>query len=399
MRVSSLQMFQQGISSIMAQQAKLSNTENQLATGKRVLTPADDPVAAAQILDISEDLALLDQYQRNANLAQGQLALEESTLTEVENTFQRVRELVVQANNATQSPETRRSIATEISARISELEALANTRDASGEYIFGGFQAQNQPFTRSGSDVLYQGDDGQRFMQIGSSARVAVRDSGYDVFVAVPTGNGRFAVDTAAGNTGTLVAGTTSAASGFVSGEYSINFTNPVGGPASYEVRDASSALISSGTYEEGDTVSFAGASIDFSGIPGDGDSFSVTSSVRQDMFSSLQGIVSALENAGSAANEVAEVNNAMARGLENIDQALGNVSRVRTDVGVRLNNVDTQIQINDNFNLGLKETLSGIQDLDYAEAISRFNLELTALQAAQQAYVKMQGLSLFNYL
>ncbi|PLW68284.1 flagellar hook-associated protein FlgL [Pseudohalioglobus lutimaris] len=399
MRVSSLQMFQQGISSILAQQAKLSNTENQLATGKRLLTPADDPVAAAQVLDISEDLELLDQYQRNANLAQGQLALEESVLTEAETTLQRVRELVVQANNATQSPDTRRSIAAEISARLDELESIANTRDASGEYIFGGYQAQNQPFTRSGADVLYQGDDGQRFMQIGNSARVAVRDSGYDVFVAVPTGNGRFGVEAGAGNTGNAVAGSTTAGPGFVAGSYSISFASPPGGPTTYEVRDASAALVSSGNYEDGDTLTFAGASIDFSGVPGDGDTFTVASSVRRDMFGTLQDIVSVLENSGTQPNEVAAVNNAMARGLDNIDQALGNVSRVRTDVGVRLNYVDTQVQLNDNFNLSLQETLSGIEDLDYAEAISRFNLELTALQAAQQAYVKMQGLSLFNYL
>ena len=133
--------------------------------------------------------------------------------------------------------------------------------------------------------------------------------------------------------------------------------------------------------------------------MPADGDSVAVSSSVRDDMFSSLQKIVSALENAGSSSAETAQVNNAMARGLDNIDQALGNVSRVRTDVGVRLNNIENQLELNDSFNLSLKETLSEVQDLDYAEAISRFNLELTALQAAQQAYVKMQGLTLFNYL
>ena len=118
MRLSSVQIFQQGISAILDQQAKLNQTEQQLASGKRVLNPSDDPVAAVQILDITEDLKLVDQYSRNGDLAEGQLALEESTLAEVGNVLQRVRELVVQANNATQTPETRNSIATEIEARL-----------------------------------------------------------------------------------------------------------------------------------------------------------------------------------------------------------------------------------------------------------------------------------------
>jgi flagellar hook-associated protein 3 FlgL len=92
-------------------------------------------------------------------------------------------------------------------------------------------------------------------------------------------------------------------------------------------------------------------------------------------------------------------LNSEMGLALDNIDQALGNVLNVRADVGVRLNHVENQLDINESFNLQLQETLSGIQDLDYAEAISRFNLQLTTLQAAQQSYVKMQGLSLFNYL
>ena len=84
---------------------------------------------------------------------------------------------------------------------------------------------------------------------------------------------------------------------------------------------------------------------------------------------------------------------------LDNLDQSLDKVSQVRADLGVRLNQVENQLDINESFNLQLRETLSEIQDLDYAEAVTRFNLELTALQAAQQAYVKMQGLSLLNYL
>ena len=400
MRLSSAQIFQQGISAILAQQSKLQHTEQQLATGRRILTPADDPVAAVQVLSITEDMQLIDQYQRSGNIAEGQLALEDTVLADVGNVLNRVRELVVQANNASQSPETRRSIGTEVAARIEELQSLANTRDASGEYIFAGFQSRSEPFSLQNGSYSYNGDNGQRMLQLAKSTQIAVRDSGFDVFVSVPSGNGSFDIQAGAGNAGTAVVGSTSAGAGFVKDTYNIVFDQPTpADPVTYQVTDSAAAVVASGTYVPGDNLDFAGASIRFNGAPADGDSFQLQSSTRQDMFSTLQDVVSHLNGAGSSPTELAAFNNGMGRALNNIDGALGHVLDLRADVGVRLNHVDRQLDINDSFNLQLETTLSEIQDLDYAEAISRFNLQLTTLEASQQAYIKLQGLSLFNFL
>lgn len=399
MRMSSLQIFQQGISAITAQQSKLSITQQQLATGKRVLTPSDDPAAAARILDISEDLRLLDQYARNGNMAQTQLSQEEVVLAEVGTLLQRVRELVVQANNASQSPESRGSIGTEISARIGELQALANTRDSNGEYIFAGFQADTQPFTRQGG-VSYNGDAGQRFLRLGSGSQVAVRDSGFDVFMSIVSGNGTFDVKPDEANSGTLVAGSSTVDGSFLHDSYTITFNQATpSDPVTYQVIDGAAAVVAGGTYVAGDAISFSGARIEFNGVPADGDNFQVSSSVKQDIFTTLQAIADQLNGAGGSSAEVSAINNGMGRALNNLDQAMDHILQVRVDVGVRLNQVESQQAINESFNLQLQATLSDVQDLDYAEAISRFNLELTALEAAQQSYVKMQGLSLFNFL
>ena len=400
MRLSSVQIFQQGIASIMSQQAKLDHTQQQLASGKKVLSPADDPVAAVQVLNITEDLKAIDQYQRNSNMAEAQLALEDATLDRVGNVLQRVRELVVQANNASQGPDTRRGIAAEIAARMDELQSLANTTDANGEYIFAGFQARTEPFAKQGGSVIYMGDDGQRYLQVGSSSQVAVRDSGADVFERVPSGNGVFAVAAGAGNSGTAVAGQTSSDGAFVRDNYSISFSQASpGDPVTYQVVDSSAGVVASGNYEAGEVIAFAGASVRFDGVPADGDSFSVTPSVNKGVFSMIEGIVNDLNGFGGAPADVAQLNTSMGQALNDLDQALENVLQVRAEVGVRQQQVETQLNINESFNLQLEESLSGIQDLDYAEAISRFNLELTALQAAQQAYAKMQGMSLFNYI
>ena len=399
MRLSSVQIFQQGISAILDQQAKVQHTQQQLATGKRVLNPSDDPAAAVQILDISENLAQIDQYNRNGGLAEGQLALEESVLGDVGNVLQRIRELVVQANNASQSPETRRSAATEVAARLDELMALANTRDASDEFIFAGFQAATKPFARQGDSFSYQGDDGQRMLQLSANSQVAVRDSGKNVFLTIPTGNGVFEVQADPANTGNTVAGTRST-TGAVTEPYTLVFSqaSPTD-TISYQVMDSSASVVGSGDYTAGASIAVAGATIQFDGVPGDGDSFEISPAGKQDLFTSIQTIVDSLNSAGAAPAEVAALNNQLGESLQSIDNAMAHVMQVRTDVGVRMNQVENQLNLNDSFSVQLQESLSEIQDLDLAEAISRLNLQMVALQAAQQTYVKVQGLSLFNYL
>ncbi len=401
MRLSSVQIFQQGINAILNQQSRLQQTELQLASGKRVLTPSDDPVAAVQILSLGESLAAVDQYQSNATLAEAQLSFEESVLSDAGNLLQRVRELVIQANNATQTAETRRAIGVEIDAQLDALMALANTQDGNGEYIFAGFQSDAIPFIRQGNGVVYTGDEGQRFVQLAAGSQIAVRDSGAEVFQDIPAGNGRFVVETSGVNTGSAVAGRTSADNSFVPDTYTIVFSQPTPtDPISYQVLDSTAAVVASGTYSDGDTISFSGADVEISGIPADGDSFVVSPAGKQDVFTTLQEIVTALGGSGNAgASSVTELHNVLGQGLTDLDQALGHFLEIRADIGVRLNQVENQRNINESFTLQLQQTLSDTEDLDYAEAISRFNLQLTALQAAQQSYARAQGLSLFNFL
>jgi len=399
-RLSTLQIYQSGISTILEKQAELARTQLELSTGKRILSPSDDPSGAVKVLDLEEDIRLVDQYQRNASLAEGQLSVEESTLGSVNTVLQRVRELAVQANNATQSPETRASISVEIKARLEELVALANTRDGNDEYIFAGFQAQTQPFIHQGGSVNYSGDDGQRFLDIAGSAQVAVRDSGSRVFLAVPAGNGSFDFAAAAGNTGTAVVAQSSADSSFIRDDYTVTFSQSTpNDPISYSVTDSSAAVVTSGTYTPGDAISFNGAQVSIEGTPADGDSIIIDGAPRQSIFETLGAIAAALDSADGTPGSNAAINNAMASGLNNLDQAIGNVLEVQSDVGVRLNRIESQQAINEDFNLQLQTTLSDVQDVDFAEAISKLNLQLVALQAAQQTYVTTQGLSLFNYL
>ena len=202
MRISSIEQFQQGIDSILNQQAKLNQTQLQLATGKKVLKPSDDPAVATQLLNLSSLKANNLQYDRNINTAQNELELQESVLASSGNVLQRVRELVIQANNATQSSQTREAIADEISNLADELLQLANTKSPSGEYILPATTAARRRLQKAVRAIVYQGDQGQRLLQVSEDTQLAVRDNGADLFQGMMTGDGRFLLETPASNTG-----------------------------------------------------------------------------------------------------------------------------------------------------------------------------------------------------
>lgn len=208
MRISSAQIQQLALRSMLDQQVKLSKTQQQVSTGKRILTPADDPAAAATLLGLDQSLSITSQYQDNITIARNHLKGEEAALDSITRIMDRVREIAVQGNNAPLTNSDRSALAAEVRQRLDELTALANNRDASGEYTFAGLQSRSQPFSVDGNGVYtYNGDSGQRSLQVGPSRQVAIGDSGTAVFRAIREGNGTFATQDNPANIGGGVIG------------------------------------------------------------------------------------------------------------------------------------------------------------------------------------------------
>ena len=163
MRISSHQLNQQGINRILEMYQQTAKTQQQLATGRRIASAADDPVASVRINSISEEISLREQFRKIIDLAESDLKLEESTLDHMVGVLQRVRELTVQSGNAINTPDDRRFISAEIQSRFEELMSLMNTRLASGDYLFAGFRGGEIPFVQNTTgSIVYQGDEGQR---------------------------------------------------------------------------------------------------------------------------------------------------------------------------------------------------------------------------------------------
>jgi flagellar hook-associated protein 3 FlgL len=397
MRISTSWGAQQSVNQMLNRQYELSQSQLALGNGKAIQTPSDNPSAAARVVDVNSASAQNDQYTRNIQSANTRLSVEEQTLSSAGNILDRIRTLTLTGMNGTETDESRQSIATELRQTLKQLVALGNTTDGQGEYIFAGSRTSTQPFTMDDLGVSYGGDQNQRMVAAAAGLQVATNDSGADVFMAIRGGNGTFVTTAGAGNTGTAVVGATSVTDGsqWDGKNYTVTFTSA----NAYEVHDAADPTgpaISTGTYTaDSGTINFKGAQLNITGKPAAGDSLAVGPSSSQDVFSTVAGIINALETPGGGA----AMNNQLNAQLQSLDQAKSNFLDTTTKIGARMNILDQQTQIGQDTKLQYASTLDDLQNLDYASAASKFAQQQTALDAAQQAYVKMQNLTLFNYL
>ncbi len=189
MRISSIQIFNIANNSMADANEAIIKTQEQLSSGQRVITPADDPVAATKIMQLNEELSSISQYRDNMNIAENNLVLEESALNGVNNLILRIQEIAVQAGNtATLSKSEYGTLAAEVDARLDELRNILNTQNANGDFIFGGYKSRTEPFTGDpGKGFKYNGDEGQQFIQIANGTTIAVSDSGKTAFVDIPS--------------------------------------------------------------------------------------------------------------------------------------------------------------------------------------------------------------------
>jgi len=394
-RISTTYLFRQGVAAIRQGQSALAKTQEQVASGHRITRPADDPAAAARLLGLDRTLASTRQYLGNADRAASRLALEDSTLDHVGNLLQRVRELAVQGNNDVLTGTDRQALAQELQQRLGELLGLANSRDGNGEFLFAGTATATEPFARAGAQFVYRGDQGARALEVSSGYRVAVGDPGSDVFQAIRNGNGTFSTAAKSTNTGDGVIGSGTVVGTFVPDTYTVRFT----APNAYTVEDGSGAAVTSGTFTSGNAIAFNGAQITITGSPAAGDTFTVASSVNQDLFTTVQNLATTLQSSGGNPADRGLFHSAMNRSLVDIDQAMAKVLSVRAGVGSRSNAIENQQAVGRDFEVQLQTTISAVRDVDMAQALSRLERERLTLEAAQRSFAAVQRLSLFNFL
>lgn len=399
MRVSSAQMFNQNMQAFNGERGKQAALQSQISSGLKLQRPSDDPAAMAQAMDLEQTYQRTKQFDQNITLAEDRLKLEEATLSSTMDIMQRVRELTVQAGNTTMTDESRRAISVELTEQMEALASLANTIDANGDYLYGGFQGKTKPIEiNQVGDVKfghYAGDQGQRQIQVSESRQVKVGDSGFDVFFKVTSDE---ALKTVATSANAQVAPATVFDSNAATGDdYQINFT----APGTFDIVNTSTgSTVQAGVaYQAGDVIEFEGIRTAINGAPAAGDTVAITQGKHQDAFTMMHKLQAALDKGVSTQEDTDRLSASVSQGLEEIDSFMQNVIDTRTSVGGRLKALESQRSDNETYQLQTKTTLSNLRDTDYPEAISDLQFSLFVLEAAQKSFTSIENNSLFNYM
>lgn len=395
MRVTTGMIFDSGVAQIQSQNSQLMKSQKEVATGRRVLAPSDDPVASARALEVTQSKSVNALYTSNQGYATDQLKLVDSKLSAATDLVTYVRTRAVESGNGAYSTSEQLSIAADITQQYSALQGIANSQDSTGEYVFGGYTSNTQPFVGSlTTGMTYQGDQGARTLQISSSRNLPVTSSGDEIFNVLRASAGSAFALSSAGNTGTaLVSGMSLSA--YNNHAYDIS----VGAGPTYQVFDSTAdpthaAPITPTVTTSGSdtTLNFGGVTLTLTGAPAAGDSYSVST------------VASTFDIMGNFATALQSGNTAVTRfggrqAIAGMDAAQDSISRVQAGVGSRMLEVETQQNIGSSLDLQYSETLSRLQDADYASAVSSLSQQQIYLQAAQQSFIKVSNLSLFNYI
>jgi flagellar hook-associated protein 3 FlgL len=399
MRIATNTIYSAALTRLSTLQEGVVKTQNQISSGKRILTPSDDPIGAARVLDLSQGQAINAQFAANRQNIGNSLSSEETVLQNTTSLLQDVKTLSISAGDGAISNVDRKSIALELRSRFDQLVGQANTVDGTGNYLFAGFQAGTPPFSTTSNGVQYNGDQGQRFVQVGTSRQIAQSDPGDAVFTNIPaTKLSASAASTANTGTGTVTPVLVTDGSQVTGHDYNINIT---GGGTTYDVIDVTlgTTVSVAAPYTSGAPIVFDGQQLKVSGAPATGDSFTVRPAKSQSIFKTIGDLITALETPASTPVEKANLTYSLSVANGNLDNALDTVLAVRSSVGTRLKEIDSLNTYGDDRNIQYASAIENIQGLDYAKSISDFTQQNTTLEAAQKTFVKISGLSLFSLL
>lgn len=397
-RVGTANLYDNTIRNLQAQQVSLAHQQEHLSAGKRVLRPSDDPVAAAQAERARARISRNETDLRALQVQQSSMTQAESTLGSAMDAMQSFRALVVQAGNNTLTQNDRDTIAQQLQGLRDQILGYANAKDADGIPLFQGLGSAVPPFNGN-TPIGFNGLPGQQASDTTSIAPVLDGDA---TWMSVPTGNGVFAVTAGASNSGTARVTRDQVTDPALAGDgksYTIGFSvDAVTGAMTYDVTDTSTSpptpILSSQPYTSPTTIGFEGRSIEITGMPANGDSFTVDPSTQTSVFQVLDDTITAIRSGNSTT-----VSSGVAQGLTGIDAAMDRLSTAQGLAGALLNRADNIQSDLQTRGTQLEAQRSSAEDLDMIKGISDFQNQNTSYQAALQSYAQLQKLSLLNYL
>lgn len=445
MRVSTQQIYTANIDNLNSLNSTIATVQEQISSGDRFTQASQDPLVASQVLKLDQEVARYEQYQDNIDVTQRRLELEETTLEAINDATVRLQEIVTQAGNGTLGSEDLGLLASEVGELISEIEGLVNTRDSSGEYLFSGYQGLTRAYdlNETTGEYEFQGDGGQRYIQVGPDFQVAATDSALDIFEGATGAYQPLLTDTTDPLNATEV--DSSFFNAYVSGytefeefdnensgfqveltaavapadaQVAVSYTDSDGVAQSYlytltEVdgspvltadsaqsnAEAAAALIN----DNGNGLLVGGLELlmDDAALSAADTTVAISGEAESDnVLNYALDIYNALENADTDSYEgQLSLQESLASALTALDSIQAQNISARASIGARVNAIEDQESVNDDYILYTETTRSELVDTDMTEAASELALLQTQLEAAYSSFNIITGLSLFNYI
>lgn len=387
---------------------RLGYLQNQAISEKKILRSSENPMLADNIKAVRSHLTRLNSFDNNIALAQNRQNQKESAANQGINNINRVQELLIKAMSETNNGGDLKNISKEIEGILTQFIDLANSRDANDEYIFSGLNINTPAFRKAGNHYVYQGSDETRKIAIGIDIKTEYSDSGYEVFGNIPTGNGYFEVGaTNPANTGTgnISSGSMIDFGAYVQDEYTLSVvTNSAGNPACVVTGINSGQIIptppdmipdDAPDYVSGQDIAFNGISVQLSGQPNSGDTFTIKPSQKQDIFSSLSTLIQVLNQPNGSDVEKANIQQNLSELKETLNQAGQHFIEYAQKTGNQGIMIDNQKKLADNLKLNEEILMQSLSAPELEKVLTELSAENMALQLTQKIYSQLEELQM----
>lgn len=406
MRLTFNMQYTQSLNGILNAQKRMANAESQLTNQTRILTPADDPAGAAKVLNLDQNKAQIDQYQINSVLLKNNLTLQETVLTNMRTSYDKITTLAQSTGNGIYAAEQRKAVALELQNIQTELFDLMNTRSSDGSYIFAGYQDKSVAYERDSitGEFVFKGDDGHRAMQISSSISLPGNDSGKAIFDNVFT---RFKPELATGTAGVSVqVSNQTTFDNFYLGSYdqldtaNNQFSLTIDAAGNYNVLQNGNPMTppQDGIYTPGSSIRFKGAEFTLdnnTALPAQVD-FSLPAPEKTNVLNTLQNFIDVLNNPNVSDDDLQI---ALADTLQQVTKTANNVDSTLANIGGRQNVIDSVYTTNEDLLITNQKYKADISEVDLAAALTEIKRQEVALQAASQTFTKVNATTLFDYI
>jgi len=410
MQISTNQFLLGSLGSLLTQQSNVNQLDREIATGQTMLDATSDPAGAGGAVVLTSSINRLAYDSGNATAATEQLQNGLGALQQVSTLIDQLRQIALEAADGGTSAASRSALVSTAQSGLQQLVQLANSQAPDGSYIFAGTNVNAAPFeTLANGQVVFTGNDGSNRVEVAPSVTVPLTVPGRSIFSDVPAGENGVGVTAAAGNTGTdyavaqnvtsvsqltaeQLAGTQYQIAFSASGS-SLNYTvtSGTGSPGSPRFL-ASSGTVASGSFTDGKELQFGGLQVKIVGTPQAGDQFTVQPAATSSLFQTVQGLIAALQSDPSHPQNIENT-------IANLDGAQNNILSAQASLGANLAELQGLQTQNSTTSTNDQTQLSNLQSANLPQVMANYSEGVTALQAAEAAFGKIQNLSLFSVI